>query len=406
MIKKPKVLYIMYDGLTDPLGQSQVLAYLKHLSRDYSFDVIGFEKPEVFKIVNNRINKEIAGLDIKWLPIKYHKNPPIISTIYDFYIGWKIAIKYGQLQNYDLIHCRSAAIGSVALSLKKRFSSKLIFDMRGWWADEKKDSGAWNSIIFRPIYLYFKNLETKLFKYSHHAISLTSAGYSEIVNQNLKSSDQISIIPTCVDFKIFKPFDPHIRQIVREELHIEPDDKVILYSGSLGGNYNLDTIVDTYKASKELKYDSKILILSHNDSSYIHAELEKYKISMNDIRIKSCNYDEVHRYLMCGDVGIINYHRCFSTIGRSPTKMGEYWACGLQVLCKKDTGDVDYLIQKYPNSGFIIDSLNPNAYVEALRSIYSQKNHEPKLREYSVDCFDLLKGVSIYHSIYKNILNS
>ena len=49
MLKKPKVLYIMYDGLTDPLGQSQVLSYLKHLSKNYSFHVIGYEKPEVFK---------------------------------------------------------------------------------------------------------------------------------------------------------------------------------------------------------------------------------------------------------------------------------------------------------------------------------------------------------------------
>ena len=264
----------MYDGLTDPLGQSQVLSYLKHLSKDYSFDVIGYEKPEVFKGASDRINKEIAGLDIKWLPIKYHKNPPIISTIYDLYMGRKIALKNGHLQNYDLIHCRSAAIGAVALSLKKIFGAKLLFDMRGWWADEKKDSGAWNSIIYQPIYSYFKNLEKELFKYCHHSISLTTAGYREIINQNLKASDQVSVIPTCVDFEIFKPFDLQTRQMVRKELQIGFNDKVILYSGSLGGNYNIDTIVETYKASKELKYDSKILILSHTDPSYIRAELK------------------------------------------------------------------------------------------------------------------------------------
>ncbi len=44
MTKKPKALFIMYDGLTDPLGQSQVLPYLKELSKNYRFDVIGFEK--------------------------------------------------------------------------------------------------------------------------------------------------------------------------------------------------------------------------------------------------------------------------------------------------------------------------------------------------------------------------
>ena len=38
------VLYISYDGMTDPLGQSQVLPYLSGLSKEgYSFHLISFE---------------------------------------------------------------------------------------------------------------------------------------------------------------------------------------------------------------------------------------------------------------------------------------------------------------------------------------------------------------------------
>ena len=45
-----KVLYLSYTGMTDPLGQSQVLAYLKKLSQTghYQFTVISFEKQEAF----------------------------------------------------------------------------------------------------------------------------------------------------------------------------------------------------------------------------------------------------------------------------------------------------------------------------------------------------------------------
>ena len=50
MKNKSAALFLMYDGLTDPLGQSQVLPYLKELSRNYSFDVIGFEKKEIFEL--------------------------------------------------------------------------------------------------------------------------------------------------------------------------------------------------------------------------------------------------------------------------------------------------------------------------------------------------------------------
>ena len=108
---------------------------------------------------------------------------------------------------------------------------------------------------------------------------------------------------------------------------------------------------------------------------------------------------------MSGDVGIINYYQCFSTIGRSPTKMGEYWACGLPVLCKKDTGDVDYLIGKYQNSGYMIDPANPNAYLDALKNIYSKKHQAEQLRNYAINCFDLLRGVDIYKTVYKKIID-
>ena len=42
--KKGRILYISYDGLMEPLGQSQVLNYLKGLSVDYQLFVITYEK--------------------------------------------------------------------------------------------------------------------------------------------------------------------------------------------------------------------------------------------------------------------------------------------------------------------------------------------------------------------------
>ena len=43
---KPKTLYITRNGMCEPLGQSQVLAYLRGLSKSYAYTLISFEKPE------------------------------------------------------------------------------------------------------------------------------------------------------------------------------------------------------------------------------------------------------------------------------------------------------------------------------------------------------------------------
>ena len=42
-----RVLYVSYDGMTDPLGQSQVLPYILGLNKKgYQFTLVSFEKPE------------------------------------------------------------------------------------------------------------------------------------------------------------------------------------------------------------------------------------------------------------------------------------------------------------------------------------------------------------------------
>lgn len=43
------ILYLSYDGMTDPLGQSQVLPYLTMLrKKSYNISMISLEKLEVF----------------------------------------------------------------------------------------------------------------------------------------------------------------------------------------------------------------------------------------------------------------------------------------------------------------------------------------------------------------------
>jgi hypothetical protein len=78
------VLYISYDGMTDPLGQSQVLPYLSGLSKEgFKFHLISFEKEEKFKIHREHIQAICDRDGIVWHPLKYTKKPPMLSTLYD-----------------------------------------------------------------------------------------------------------------------------------------------------------------------------------------------------------------------------------------------------------------------------------------------------------------------------------
>lgn len=118
--KKINVLYLSYDGMTYPLGQSQVIPYLVGLSeKGFSFTLISFEKKEKYVKKSELIEKLFNEANIKWIPLRYTKNPPVMSTILDF---WKMLIKAVRLNKenkFRIVHCRSYLPSLVGLILKR-----------------------------------------------------------------------------------------------------------------------------------------------------------------------------------------------------------------------------------------------------------------------------------------------
>src|SRR6478672_1278572 len=112
--RKINVLYLSYDGMTDPLGQSQVLSYLKLLSRKgYSFHIVSFEKPEIYEGKKHLVQELIEGYDITWHPLPYTKKPPVLSTLIDIWAGWKYIKALGATMTIDMVHLRGYILGDL-----------------------------------------------------------------------------------------------------------------------------------------------------------------------------------------------------------------------------------------------------------------------------------------------------
>lgn len=100
------VLYLSYDGMTDPLGQSQVIPYLAGLSlKGYRFVLVSFEKKSRFRSRKQSISDELAKHNIYWAPLLYRKNPPVISTLLDIYLLGKKVSKLHQEYQFEIVHC-------------------------------------------------------------------------------------------------------------------------------------------------------------------------------------------------------------------------------------------------------------------------------------------------------------
>jgi glycosyltransferase involved in cell wall biosynthesis len=370
------------------------------------FDLISFEKPHLFETKKSVIDTMINGKSVNWHPLLYTKKPPVISTVKDIFSGWQLIKQLYKIKHFDIVHCRGYISALLGLHAKNKYSSRFIFDMRGFFPDEKKESGLWKGTLYQPVYSYFKFKEQQFFERSDMNISLTHAGKTEIEKTFNIPGDKIEVIPTCVDFNIFKPFDISIRNSIRQELQIPQDATVLLYSGSIGANYRPDIIFNIFNNLKTLKENSYLLIISHTDKGLIESELKKASIDTSTIRIVSSDYLNVHRYLMAGDYGVIMYDKSYSALGRSPTKLAEYWACGLPFISQKNLGDLDYIIEKYPNGGALVESMDDAGIQTALKKLMNNSIDKSALRKDAMKYFDLKNGVISYLSIYDQITNS
>ena len=110
-------------------------------------------------------------------------------------------------------------------------------------------------------------------------------------------------------------------------------------------------------------------------------------------------------YLQASDIGLILYQRAFSSIGRSPTKLGEYWASGIPALSLKKIGDLDFIFNKYPYGGELIDSLNKSEINQAFEKLLL-KNDKEKLLAIAKEYYHINNGVNFYKNIYKEILSN
>ena len=270
MNKLKKVLYISYDGLTDPLGQSQVLAYMEKLASAYQIFIISCEKKDRLAIYGKQIEERCRKNNISWHPLLYTKSPPVVSTIYDI---WKItrkAKKLYQQYKYDIVHCRSYMSALVGLKLKKEKGVKFVFDMRGFWIDEKIEAGSWNSSnpLYRFVIKYLRKKEIEFYKSADAIVTLTEASKQVIVKDKPELQEKIKVIPTCVNLDIFKPFDKTVRDTSRKKLNIPADAFVLLYSGGYGPNYDIDFLIKIYQKLDGHVSNLCLLILSTYKSDF------------------------------------------------------------------------------------------------------------------------------------------
>src|SRR2546430_5868222 len=143
-----RVLYISYNGMLDPLGQSQVIPYLKELSKlGVRFTLLSYERAQAYGAEGEQrcrsLKQELSQFNIEWHHLRYHQRPSMPATAFDVAAGIRFASRLVRQDRIELVHARAHIPAVIALNLQRRFGIKMIFDVRGLMAEEYIDAGHW-----------------------------------------------------------------------------------------------------------------------------------------------------------------------------------------------------------------------------------------------------------------------
>jgi len=390
------VLYISYDGMLEPLGQSQVLAYLKHLAADRTIHIISFEKEEDWANLpeRKRIARVIAAANIVWHPMRYHKRPTAVATAWDIIRGTIVGAWLTTRHRLRIVHARSYVASVIALALKRAMGVNYIFDMRGFWADERVDGGLWprDGRMFR----FAKGFERRFLLGADHVISLTHAAVIEMQRFDYlqKRMPTFTVIPTCADLMRFKP-EPRARE----------DSIVLGYVGSAGTWYEFDATVACFKELLCLKSDARILIINRNEHDYIRQRLVAGGVPLAAVELRSATYAEVPMQLARMDASVFFIKPLFSKQASAPTKLAELLGCGIPCMANSGVGDMAEILEG-EQVGIAVNYFAPQslrAGLIRLLALMEAPNIEDRCVKVAQKYFSLDEGVQRYSQVYRRL---
>ena len=406
-----KSLYICYFGMREPLVQTQVISYLRELTKDgHEITLLTFE-PANSELETGRaaeLRRSLAAENIDWHTLRYHKRLSVIATAYDILRGALFARRMIGRKQLDILHARvhvPALMAAVARKLSRR-KPKMLFDIRGFMPEEYTDAGVWpeNGWLYRAA----KRVERWLLRESDGFIVLTEKARDILFPESAESGFDklgrpVEVIPCCVDMTRFALMNDADRSRIRADLGIN-DRYVIVYVGSFGGWYMTDEMMDLFVAARDQRPDAFAMILTQRDKEKIEQRLRARGLGENDFMLKSVEPDAVASYLAASDVAVSFIKACYSKQSSSPTKIAEYLAGGLPVIANTGVGDIDSLLESY-QVGVLMDDFSEASIRKALGEVAGFGDMRGRCHAVATEVFDLTRvGGERYRRVYQRLL--
>lgn len=391
-------LYLTRNGLLEPLGQSQVIPYLRGLSSDYAITLITYEKAEDWAdeeaVAQARADCRAHG--ISWLPQIFRPRPKVIAPALSMMRMVWLLRREVRRRGIRLIHARSYIPAAVALAVHRTTGVPFIFDMRALWPEELITAGRLRR--GSRLHRFIEAAERACLKHAAGVVSLTEAavGHLRQTYPDELRDKEITVIPTCADLDRFRPADA------------APLSPVHGCIGTLlSGWFRTDWLRSWIETAAERDPAARFEILTRDDPQAVRAQIDPEGEIGERLTIASRKPAEMPEALHAHTTSIMFYDgNATSELGRSPTRMAEVLGSSLPVVANRGVGDVAKIIEEH-RVGVIVENVSREAMNEAfdaLQTLQADPALAARCRDTAMTVFSLAAGTERYSALYQACL--
>jgi len=385
-----RLLYVVYWGALEPLGQALVVPPVLHLARSgVAVTLVTFEKgrdlADSRRVAACRAELEAAGA--RWLPLRYHRSPTLAATAWDLAAGTARAILAGFRGRPAVVHGRTFVGGLVGRLVAGALRRPFVYHAEGFWPEEQVAGGVWSrgGRAFRTA----TAVEGGLFRGAAGVVVLSRSARERVLAlRHGAPESSVVVVPSCVDLDRFRP--PAV---------VPPEPRPLVYSGSLGGRYPADLPAAFLAAA--LREDPAVSLRVYTQSDPALAQEALGALPRSAWSVRRLPHAEVPAAL--GECGAGLHLLAPGQYYGSPTRIGEYWACGIPVVTTGDVGDVDEIVRR-ERVGVILSDTRPEALTAAVREL-AALTRDPALagrcRAAAERHYSLERGVATQVGLYE-----
>jgi glycosyltransferase involved in cell wall biosynthesis len=401
-------LYLCYQSLLEPLTWTQVVAYLEGLSRaGYRTVLLTFEPRRLTAAEVDRWRARLAAKGVIWHWLRYHKCPTVPATAWDVLAGVVTGMRLARRYGARILHARNHVPGLMALALKRLVGAKLLFDLRGFMAEEYVDAGVWPPD--RALFRLTKRVERALVRAADAIVVLTHQAKDLVRRWYPKESagKLIQVIPCCVDLRQWPGPSPAAGPQARAEEKV-----TVVYVGKLGGWYLVREMAAFVAAAKEMIPGLRWQVWTQSDPRTFRDLLAAQGLN-GHVAVGRLPPEALRQELVKAQAGLSLIRPCLSKLSSSPTKVGEYLAAGLPVVSSAGIGDLDGLLLGNGDRGpvgVLVRGFTAEAYREAvpqLLRLLADPATPRRCRRVAEEYFDLERvGWPRYRQVYEHLAGS